>query len=57
MYLIARLNLAINEQNEKIWYGIDDGVSMGEDEKESGRIRECREFRRVWIVGELGNFR
>ena len=24
MHLIARLNLAINEQSEKFWYGIDD---------------------------------
>ena len=29
MHLIARLNLAINEQNEKFWYGINDKVSMG----------------------------
>ena len=29
MYLIARLNLAINEQCEKFWYGISDKASMG----------------------------
>ena len=43
--LIARLNLAINEQSEKFWYGIDDRVSMGGYEKESGRMGEYREFR------------
>ena len=52
MYLIARLNLAINEQSEKFWYGIIDKVSMGKYRKESG---EYREFGRVWMVGELGN--
>ena len=30
---------------------------MGEYEKESGRMGEYNEFRRVWMVGELGNFR
>ena len=55
MYLIARLNLTINEQSEKFWYGIDDRVSMGEYEKESGRMGEYREFRRVWMGG-IGEF-
>ena len=32
--LIARLNLAINEQREKVWYEINDKVSMGKYEKE-----------------------
>ena len=36
LYLIARLNLAINEQSEKFWCGIIDEVSMGEYGKESG---------------------
>ena len=56
VYLIARLNLAINEQSEKFWNGIEDQVSMGEYEKESGRMGKYRAFRRVWLVGELGNF-
>ena len=30
MYLIARLNLAINEQSEKFWYGINK-ASMGKN--------------------------
>ena len=29
VYLIARLNLAINKQSEKFWYGINDKASMG----------------------------
>ena len=36
-YLIARLNLAINEQSEKLWYEINDKVSMAENEKELGK--------------------
>ena len=36
MYLIARLNLAINEQTEKFWYGINDKASIGEYGKELG---------------------
>ena len=36
VYLIARLNLAINEQNEKFWYGINDKASIGEYGKELG---------------------
>ena len=36
VYLIARLNLAINEQSEKFWSGINDKVSMGEYGKEFG---------------------
>ena len=28
VYLIARLNLAINEQSDKFWYEINDKVSM-----------------------------
>ena len=55
MYAIARLNLAINEQSEKFWYGINDGVSMGEYGKKSGNNGEYREFGKVWMVGELGN--
>ena len=38
--MIAILNLAINEQSEKFWYGIEDGVRMGEYEKQSGRMGE-----------------
>ena len=57
VYLIARLNLAMNEQSKKFWYGIEDIVSMGEYEKESGRMGEYREFRRVRMVEQLGNFR
>ena len=38
VYLIARLNLAINKQSEKICYGIEDRVSMGEYEKELERM-------------------
>ena len=53
MYLIAGLNLAINEQSEKFWYGINDKASMGEYAKELG---EYREFGKVWMAGELGNF-
>ena len=34
MYLIARLNLAINEQSEKFWHGINDKANMGEYGKE-----------------------
>ena len=56
MYLIARLNLAINKRSEKFWYGIDDRVRMGEYEKESGRMGEYKEFRRVWMVGNWGIF-
>ena len=36
VYLIARLNLTINEHSKKFWYGINDKVSMGEYGKESG---------------------
>ena len=36
MYVIARLDLAINEQSEKFWYGINDKVTMGEYGKKSG---------------------
>ena len=36
MYLIARLNLAINVQSEKLLYGIDDKASMGQYGKELG---------------------
>ena len=35
VYLIARLNLAINKQNKKFWYEINDKASMGEYGKES----------------------
>ena len=35
-YLIARLNLEINEQSEKFWYGINDKASAGEYTKELG---------------------
>ena len=37
-YLIVRLNLAVNQQSEKFWYGIIDKVSMGEYGKESRSI-------------------
>ena len=36
LYLIARRNLAVDEQSEKFWYGNEDRVSMRENEKESG---------------------
>ena len=39
MYLIARLNLAINEQSEKFWYGINDKASMSQYGKELGENR------------------
>ena len=39
-YLIAELNLAINEQSEKFWYGINDKASVGEYGKESGENGE-----------------
>ena len=49
MYLIARLNLAMNEQSEKFWYGINDKasiwVSMG---KNWGNIENLG---RLWVVG------
>ena len=35
MYLIARLNLAMNEQSEKFWYVINNKVSMGKYGKET----------------------
>ena len=35
VYLIAWENLAINQQSEKFWYGINDKVGMGEYGKES----------------------
>ena len=59
VYLIARLNLAINEQSEKFWYGINDKVNMGSMGKHRGRMAgagEHREFGRVWMMEELGNF-
>ena len=58
MCLIARLNLAINEQSEKFWYGygINDKVSIWEYRKNRGRMGEYKEFERVWIVEKLGNF-
>ena len=43
VYLIARLNLAINERSEKFWYGINDKASVGEYGKESGREWGCIE--------------
>ena len=45
MYLIARLNLAINEQSEKFWYAINDKVSKGEYGKES---QENGGVYRIW---------
>ena len=36
VYLIARLNLAINEQSEKFWYGINDKARVGKYAKELG---------------------
>ena len=36
MYLIARQNLAINEQSERFWYGINKKASMGQYGKELG---------------------
>ena len=56
VYLIARLNLAINEQNEKFWYGINDKASIGEYGKELGRMGEYRKSGRVWMKRKLGNF-
>ena len=43
MYLIARLNLAINELSEKFWYGVIDKASMGEYGKELGEYK-CYEI-------------
>ena len=58
VYLIARLNLAVNEESEKFWYGIENRVSMGEYKKESGRMGEYRKFRREEMGGGgLENFR
>ena len=48
VYLIARLNLAINERNEKFWYGINDKASMGQNGKEWGSIENLG---RLWVVG------
>ena len=39
VYLIARLNLAINKQSEKFWYEINDKVIMGQYGKELGENR------------------
>ena len=36
MCLIARLNLSINKQSEKFWYGINDKAIMGQYGKEWG---------------------
>ena len=51
LYLIAKLNLAINKQREKFWYGINGKVSMGEYGKESRKMGKFIEFGRVWMVG------
>ena len=48
MYLIARLNLAINKQREKFWYGINDKTSMGQYGKEWGSIENLE---KLWVVG------
>ena len=56
MYLIVRLNLSINRQSEKFWYGINDKVSMGEYGKESGKNGGVQ---RIWESrdgGEIGEF-
>ena len=36
MYVIARLNLAINEQSEKFWCELNDKANMGQYGKELG---------------------
>ena len=48
MYLIAGLNLTINEQIEKFWYEINDKASMGQYGKELGSIENLV---RLWVVG------
>ena len=55
-YLIARLNLAIHEQSEKFWYGINDKASMGEYGKELERMGEYRKFGRVMDGGGIEEF-
>ena len=54
VYLIAGLNLAVNEQSEKFWYWINDKVSMGEYEKESG---ENGGVERIWESMDGGRMR
>ena len=56
-YLIVRLNLAIHEQSEKFWYGINDKASTGGMEKNWERMPgEYRKFGRVMDGGESTNF-
>ena len=45
MYLIARLNLPINEQREKFWCGINNKASMG---KNWGSVENLG---KLWVVG------
>ena len=54
MHLIAGLNLTIKDQSKKFWYGIDDGISMAEYEKE---LRNKGEYRDLGEYGWWGNFR
>ena len=56
VYLIARLNLAINEQSEKFWYGINDKASMSQYRKHWGRMGEYRELGKVMGGGFIGEF-
>ena len=55
-YLMARLNLAINEQSEKIWHGIHNKASMGECGKELGENGGYKEFGRVMDGGGIREF-
>ena len=48
VYLIARLNLAINEQNDKFWYWINDKASMGQHGKEWGSMENLGT---LWVMG------
>ena len=55
--------MAINEKSEKFWYEVNDNVSMGRGlggMEKNGRsmesIENLREYGRVYMVGEVGNF-
>ena len=47
VYLIARLKLAINEQSEKFWYGINNKASVGSMGKNWGSIENLG---KLWVV-------
>ena len=54
MYLIARLNLAINEQSEKFWYGINNKASIGygpEWERIGEEWGSIKNLGKLWVVG------